>query len=98
MSLPTRSNNNDRNTNTNTERTVIMGKLLFAAMVATLAMTYAASPEAVQAGIGGVMGLGRSIVRGGAGAVSEPSPGPTVTQLPDGSWVQVPPGFEVAKP
>ena len=32
-----------------------MGKLLFAAMVALVAITYSSSPEAVQAGIGGVV-------------------------------------------
>ena len=74
-----------------------MGKLLFAAMVALVAITYSSSPEAVQAGIGGVVGLTRSILQGGATGVAGTGGGggSKIVQLPDGSYVQVPEGYQV---
>ena len=78
-----------------------MGKLLFAAMVAVLAITFSANPDAVKDGIGGTVGLAKSILQGGADAVSDPpASGPKTTQLPDGTWVQIPDGYQVqpAKP
>lgn len=74
-----------------------MRKLLGVAMIALLAMTYTASPDAVRTGMGGVSALGKDVWRAAVGAAGDGTatpPGEIVT-LPDGSTALVPPGFKV---
>jgi hypothetical protein len=71
-----------------------MRKLLAAAGIAVIAITYMADPAAVEAGIGGTINLGMSIVRIGAGGIggtggTGTDPGGHVETLPDGTQVWV---------
>lgn len=78
-----------------------MRSLISAAVLVMLGMIYVADPDAVRSAVAGTFQFGKSILQGGADAVSDqPATGPKTTQLPDGTWVQIPDGYQVqpAKP
>lgn len=73
-----------------------MRKLLAAAGIAVIAIAYMTDPAAVEAGVGGTINLGMSIIRIGAGGIGGTGGGGTspagghIETLPDGTQVWVP--------
>lgn len=72
-----------------------MRKLLAAAGIAVIAIAYMADPAAIEAGVGGTMNLGMSIVRIAAGGIggtggTATDPGGHIETLPDGTQIWVP--------